>query len=448
MAALSQDYIALYGANCNEEGATLNIYNIQFKVTQAKQSFKLYNNGTQLWLAENNLLFCVGQNLAVVPFHLHMEQLAALIGSHKLVNDKDADVAIVHTIQEASWGEEQENDIQTDTSNLNNSSLTKTSKKNRSSSANNSLNSSLLNTSLANTSLKQNTSINTSTKLNRSSSNNTSSQNSPLLNKTPTPGKYKKFSKSPKNTVSIESNNLSEGRNNISDNNQIQLIPSKLTPTLRKLCSDFFEQGWSESAIAEEILPQLIENHDLESINDILNYFTNIPESCIAKLLKYMLNRNEFKRDTFESLPEGFQSNETCEIINHILQLPYTDLFLLQYIRKELDLDDTLSLLNYIVYLFSENSLVSTNDCISFENVLISWSNLILDANFIKILLSKDNKISIVLNKFNELVKEYLLALDVNQKILPVVTSMLNQKNPTETKNLNLPYSIELLSLY
>lgn len=111
MKSLDENYIALYGANSNDEGAILTLYNIQFKVTQSKQPFKLFTANSKIWGIENNLLIPVGQNLAIVPFRLETEQLAALVGSHKdIYTDLDPDIKIVQDLEVASWVGKSAND--------------------------------------------------------------------------------------------------------------------------------------------------------------------------------------------------------------------------------------------------------------------------------------------------------------------------------------------------
>lgn len=100
--ALSSNYLALYGANTNEEGAVLIIYNAQFKVTQTKQPFKLFTSGAKLICLDSNLFLPVGQNLAVIPFNLDTEQLATLVGSHKVL-ENDPDISIVEELEVADW---------------------------------------------------------------------------------------------------------------------------------------------------------------------------------------------------------------------------------------------------------------------------------------------------------------------------------------------------------
>lgn len=110
MIALNTTYIAMYGAESSQEGASLQIYNLQFKVTQSKTKLKLFTLGSKLWLLGDCILLTIGQNLAVVPFYLSTEQLAALVGSHQN-RIKDDEIAIITEItDESGW----ETDVETD----------------------------------------------------------------------------------------------------------------------------------------------------------------------------------------------------------------------------------------------------------------------------------------------------------------------------------------------
>lgn len=96
----------MYGADVSQEGASLQLYNTQFKVTQSRLQFKFFSEGSKIWRIENTLLVTVGQNLAVIPYSLATEQLAALIGSHKLTTNDD-DLSIVTEVLVDNWGEQQ-----------------------------------------------------------------------------------------------------------------------------------------------------------------------------------------------------------------------------------------------------------------------------------------------------------------------------------------------------
>ncbi|XP_054268458.1 nucleolar protein 11-like [Macrosteles quadrilineatus] len=99
---LSPTHVAVYGADASEEGALLFIFNTQLCVTQCKQYFKLYTTPARLWeVGSSAVLLAAGQYLAVVPYQLGKQRLAALVGSQ----EGDAPPT---TMQE--WGDQAEDD--------------------------------------------------------------------------------------------------------------------------------------------------------------------------------------------------------------------------------------------------------------------------------------------------------------------------------------------------
>ncbi|XP_071057378.1 nucleolar protein 11 [Onthophagus taurus] len=95
---ISNDNIAIYGADRNQEGAKLIIYNTQYKVGQSMLSFKLFSKAKKIWCIENYLFMCSGQHLAVVPFFINTEHLSALVGSHKIdLTDTDLQQSVIIT---------------------------------------------------------------------------------------------------------------------------------------------------------------------------------------------------------------------------------------------------------------------------------------------------------------------------------------------------------------
>lgn len=79
----AKNYIAVYGGNAQQEGASLMLYNIQYNIIEAKQHFKVLFNNSRLWTLGSNLLLATGQSLAVFPFYIAEEELLHLIGSMK-----------------------------------------------------------------------------------------------------------------------------------------------------------------------------------------------------------------------------------------------------------------------------------------------------------------------------------------------------------------------------
>lgn len=122
MTALNETMIAAYGADVSEEGSVLMIYNVQFKLVQATQKLKLYTKEAKLWRVEDKLLLAANRHLAVAPYRLAPQRIAAMLGSSvrfKNNNENEEDeVVIVQDSIIAQWEDTQpklskflENDI-------------------------------------------------------------------------------------------------------------------------------------------------------------------------------------------------------------------------------------------------------------------------------------------------------------------------------------------------
>lgn len=340
MAYLNQHYIAMYGADCNEEGAALILYNTQFKVFQSKQSLKLFTSGARLWKIENNLLFCSGQNLGVMPFYLDTEQLSALVGSHRVaLIDLDPDVMLVEEMEEADWNASKKDAVD-------------------------------------------------------------------------------------------------------------RLIPSNIATQVL----DLSQQGLSESTICEIILPGYVETKNVQAVMSCLNYFCDIPELCLAELLRFCLTVEDkcfsCKNLIDSELPLSLRQKDRCALIDKILMSSFSSTLMLPYVHRKLDLNCTLLLLQYIFYLMSGNKKHSAN-IVTLEKKLIDWCCLLLDANYQKFLLSKDAQILELLNNLRDLVMKYSNCLESFNEIVPILSEIKKGKKVIKNKQLsNLQYSVEKLSLY
>lgn len=331
----------MYGADSNQEGASLQIYNIQFRVTQAKQQFKLFTDGSQLWLInKNNIMLTVAQNLAIIPFHLATEQLAALVGSHKLISaNEDDDVTIVTEMIVDSWDTTSDKSIK-----------------------------------------------------------------------------------------------------------QTETVPEI---SLKSQVMDLIKEGWSESAICEEIFPKLIQKKDTKSILNSLDYFTDIPEKILLNILSYTLELVG-KSSNNDIINNGLQ-NQTGKLLDKILTVPYSDVLLLSELRTGLKFELALILLPYLCYILSENGhSLPELDIVQSEGKIIDWGCLVLDAHYQKFLLTKDAKLLENLEYFKALADTYMLCLDDYKKVEPVLTQLKKKKNTTKqaVNPASLKYSIENLNLY
>ncbi|XP_017072346.1 nucleolar protein 11 [Drosophila eugracilis] len=78
---VSRNFAAIYGANYGQEGASLLVYNTQFKVVNAKQYFKVYLDFSRLWAGDEHILLAMGHNIAAVRYQMNRDVLVDMLGS-------------------------------------------------------------------------------------------------------------------------------------------------------------------------------------------------------------------------------------------------------------------------------------------------------------------------------------------------------------------------------
>lgn len=101
MLALNNNYVAIYGPDVSQEGASLIIYNIQFKIMQSRQQFKLFSKDAIMFSIGSYILLAAGQGVAVIPYQLAAEQLASIVGTQRVIDDDD--VKIVDEMKIVHW---------------------------------------------------------------------------------------------------------------------------------------------------------------------------------------------------------------------------------------------------------------------------------------------------------------------------------------------------------
>lgn len=109
---LNETTIAVYGADVTDEGAILMIYNVQYKLAQAVQKLKLYTNDAKLWKVGDKLLLAANRHLAIAPYHLAPQRIAAMMSPSlrfkNYENDNDADdIVVIQETTATQWDKKQ-----------------------------------------------------------------------------------------------------------------------------------------------------------------------------------------------------------------------------------------------------------------------------------------------------------------------------------------------------
>ncbi|KAK5642150.1 hypothetical protein RI129_008317 [Pyrocoelia pectoralis] len=228
-------------------------------------------------------------------------------------------------------------------------------------------------------------------------------------------------------------------------------IPSDIANEVLELV----QQGFSEGTICQTLIPQCIENNNVRAILSCLDYFCDVPELYLVELLCFTIkaNRKHFNKKLLlnsDMVPAKLGELERCSLINKILMSSFSDSLLLPHVHNKLDLNCTILLLQYIFYLMSsDNSNTCGKTITEFENTLINWCCILLDANYQKFLLSKDTQIIEILTNFSGLVSRYATSLETLQQTVPLLCELKKGKKTIKNKQVNnLLYSVEKFDLY
>ncbi|CAL7941460.1 unnamed protein product [Xylocopa violacea] len=233
---------------------------------------------------------------------------------------------------------------------------------------------------------------------------------------------------------------------------EMQKPPLKLS----KQISSYMNEGLSDAAIQEILIPQLIESKDVEAIVWCLNNLKDLSEKLLIDLLIFSLRSPD---QTFLPLQNGITDDNllTTEnlysrnyFLDKIFSLTYSDISLSLYLKRGLNFDEILRLLQYLIQKlgdqedFSHNIVQQPTD-----KQLYEWSSLLLESHYQHYILSRDPQVSTLLNKLNYILNDHLQVFKDMENLRPILKRTINGKSSKLLqKNRNKFYTIEEIKLY
>ncbi|KAL4240518.1 Nucleolar protein 11 [Mactra antiquata] len=195
------------------------------------------------------------------------------------------------------------------------------------------------------------------------------------------------------------------------------LETSHMTNLVQKLLGDkqFVARNEIEILINAKCIPMsvigqlfecLVTRNEVNLLQSALTKLPNIPESCICKALSFFLQCEEKQLSSLDVTEEDGSgkgifkqacpvSKDRKTIINKILCLPFSDVFLLESLRK-VSFKDALQLLEYLCYLLNNTPTLQTEDSGPKLLQVVDWLSLVLDAHITQFVLSPDAHMSIL----------------------------------------------------
>lgn len=220
---------------------------------------------------------------------------------------------------------------------------------------------------------------------------------------------------------------------------------------------DLIKLGLTERSICHNAVPPLLEKDDFRVVYRILKQFKDIPETTLVAVLKYainLVNPNNIDvtdAEEFSKLCSGEHSSKMeqivhrakFELLNYTLQISFSDALIIPPLRSGLSVDDTLFLMTYMAHVLvnSEKNLDT-----EYESKLFDWYILLMDAFYQQFLMTKDEKVTSVLQNSLNLVLDLIKQLHSVSEVLPLINKLLSGKM-IENDSDSLSYAIELMQI-
>ncbi|CAD7081512.1 unnamed protein product [Hermetia illucens] len=404
---ISKNCLAIYGSNSVQEGSSLLLYNTQFRVVNAKQFFKIYFNYSRLWVIGSNILLAMGHNLYVVPFRISKELLSEMIGS-QVSNEVQGQVG-KELIKEDDELEE---------------ALSFDHKKRHDSPKHNN-----------------------------------------ILNDTPgADGKTRPYQ--PYEIFNEKMNEIlgRKARININavagdDEFRIDLRSHSndvafKTEELEVIAKSLEECGASEQEITEKILTVALKAQLVSDLVICIERYSNISEKLLAKVIKFALNglsMNDFAN--LSNAEEQPNINPKLRLLNAALACSIDTSMILIAIKKELNFEGAMLLIQYLYYIMDNNNNVlegrpELNLNFDEDVQTMQWFSIILNAFFQELGLSKSAQLVEMLTKLKELLQSYQHDMRDLQSVHALISNLIDGKISTKENKHCKWYSIEEVKLF
>lgn len=412
MIGLRSDTVVIYAANSTQDGASVLLYNTQFKVVQSRQSFKVFFPDSRMFIVGNHIFLMAAQNFAMIPFRLTRNKLSDLIGSQNrgpnlLENPVEREILTITNDFESALSY---NPSPNATSCDFDENFVYFPAKNK-----------------------------------RKSAKNAEKRNQFA---TRTFEDVEEVEDNMKNLFNddlgveiVESEIIPEGRvsvrvlQNPEDSHQMQVQFEIVSGQMER-------NGASEYEISERLFPLLIQATATSDVIIALRRYSHISEKMIVKCLKYAI-----------SLPTDEGASDSSDLLNVILSCSFDSPSIMSHLRTRLTLDDTLFLLKTLLSMYNSSELTlerrpDTGPYHNEDKQLLAWVTALIDSHCQQICITKDPEVLNVVNDWQKIIKNDVEALQELDSLRAIIQKFAEGKDLTKNKQSCKFYSVETLKLY
>lgn len=392
IASVSKNYVAIYGGNTQQDGASLVLYNTRYNVVKCTHYFKAHLENCRLWVIGKYIFLVMGQKINCWPFRISLEKVSDLIGSKHSIE-------LSGTVKRDCINEERELEdyVSFDREEQQNSGIKQYA--------------------------------------------------GPCVTKTVNGGPTEIFENFNRHLSRLYNHDIEiDVVHNDSLLDLMKTITSVhaedrpySTAEITFLADKLENCGSSETEITEHLIPLLIKANLPSELSICLRKYTNISERMLAKSLTFFISLTDTTvRDKY---------------IKQIFACSFNKELIKQHLRMNLNLDGAIKLLELIYddLRDSEVLLVESpqygHDFDS-DTALINWFTVILDAYFPQLLLAPDPKVNAKISNWKTLIDSFVCGVrelkSINARIKNLVDGKAKQNDNTSSKW----YSVEKIQLY
>uniref|UniRef100_A0A182QTV6 Nucleolar protein 11 n=1 Tax=Anopheles farauti TaxID=69004 RepID=A0A182QTV6_9DIPT len=448
MTGIGKDYVAVYANNKNQDGAMLVLFNVQFKVFQAKQLFKVHFHASRFWVVDSNILLAFGQTLAVVPFKISKEQLADMIGSQRTFD-------LSHTIDDESINEEGEFFDVYAFDEMRSEIGASGGQKN------------------ADEDVYEDDESMTedATVPHRLTGEPEFEEVLRTAYRQTLPVDVVECPELPDDMVQIK----------LFTNADLSLGPLMLSEKFEIMLEELERSGCSEMEICDKVVPWLIQTSLTEDLAKCLKRYSVISERTIVSALKYALSlETDDDSGTDEPMEESAVSGGKFKIpasehtdmpnqdvmveaqashpshrdlLNVVLSCSFNRTALIPYARKELDFVTVTKLLQHLEYLLVDPLATLSETLHTVENFdsdeqTVQWIMVLIDSHYQQFILSTEESVRAQVQRMLDIVESHVGMIKQLNSLAPTLRHMMQRNAQESVRDSSQWYSIETVTLY
>ena len=177
-----------------------------------------------------------------------------------------------------------------------------------------------------------------------------------------------------------------------------------------KLSDSLWESNSSSGRIFDELLPLLKEDQDIDGICLLLSAIKDLPEKWQADLLNFSLEEST-----------ACHQDKRSKMLEILLSISYSDVVLLNHLRRKLTTVSTIKLLKYLSELLKSCHWTKDETSTSKPDLsqVVDWISLILDAHHHELLIAgNDEEVKQLIKELSQLVGENVSFIACYQTIV------------------------------